>query len=107
MSDDEVADFSSRVDLTALGEYRVAVGQRTREVVQALRPDEWSELQDAEAMQRVNDAGALSQNGQWIASVFGGKTKALILSHTGIAHNFWHLGEAMTVRSLAGAKLPF
>lgn len=107
MTDDEVANVSSRVNLAPLRDYRVAVGQRTREVVQSLRPEQWAELQDADAMQRVIEAGALAPNGQWIASVFGGKSNALILSHTGVAHNFWHLGEAMTVRSLAGAKLPF
>jgi hypothetical protein len=105
MNDDDVADFTRRVDLDALKEYRNAVGRRTREVVQAMRPEEWAELQDAEAMQRVTEAGALSENGQWIASVFGGKSKALILSHTCVAHSFWHLGEGITVRSLIGAKV--
>ncbi len=105
MNDDEVADFSGRVDLEALKDYRSAVGTRTREVVQSLRPEAWAELQDADSMQRVSDAGALAPSGQWIASVFGGKSNALILSHTCVAHNFWHLGEAVTVRGLVGAKL--
>jgi hypothetical protein len=105
MNDDEVADFTSRVNLDALKEYRNAVGRQTRKVVGAMRPEEWAELQDAEAMQRVSEAGALSENGQWIASVFGGKSKALILSHTCVAHSFWHLGEGVTVRSLIGAKV--
>jgi hypothetical protein len=105
MNDDEVADFTNRVNLNALKEYRNAVGRRTREVVQELRPEEWTELQDAGAMQRVAEAGAIGENAQWMASAFGGKSKALILSHTCVAHSFWHLGEGVTVRSLVGAKL--
>jgi hypothetical protein len=105
MSDDEVADFTERVDLDALKEYRNAVGSRTREVVKGLPLGQWAELQDVDAMKRVTEAEALSESGQWIASVFGGKSKALILSHTCVAHNFWHLGEGVTVRSLIGAKL--
>jgi len=30
----------------------------------------------------------------------------MILTHAAVGHNFWHLGEAVTVRSLAGASLP-
>jgi hypothetical protein len=105
MNDDEVAEFTNRVNLDALKEYRNAVGRRTREVVQELRPEEWTELQDAGAMQRVAEAGAIGENAQWMASAFGGKSKALILSHTCVAHSFWHLGEGVTVRSLVGAKL--
>jgi hypothetical protein len=105
MNDDEVADFTIRVNLDALKEYRNAVGRRTREVVAAMRAEEWAELQDPEAMQRVADAGAIGENAQWLAGAFGGKSNALILSHTCVAHSFWHLGEGVTVRSLIGAKL--
>jgi hypothetical protein len=106
MTDDDVSDFSARVDIATMRAYRAAVGKRTREVVSALRPEEWAEIQDADSMQRVDAAGALGPNAGWIPTVFGGKSNALILSHTGVGHNFWHLGEAMTVRSLAGLRLP-
>jgi hypothetical protein len=107
MTDDEVSDFSQRVDITALREYRAAVGRRTREVVGALSADDWDQLIDADAMERARAIGAIGPNAGWLVGVFGGKTKALILGHVGTGHNFWHLGEAMTVRSLAGLPLPF
>jgi hypothetical protein len=107
MTDDEVCDFSRRVDIAALRAYRAAVGRRTREVVGALTPDDWDELIDGDAMERAAASGAIGPNAGWLKVVFGGKTKALIISHVGASHNFWHLGEAMTVRSLAGQRLPF
>jgi hypothetical protein len=106
MTDDEVADFSAQVDIPTMQAYRAAVGLRTREVVSAMRPDEWAELQDANSMERAKAAGAIGPNAQWLPGVFGGKSKALILGHVGTGHNFWHLGEAMTVRSLLGLRLP-
>lgn len=106
MTDDEVADFSGQVDIATMQAYRSAVGLRTREVVSALRPDEWAELQDADAMERAMAAGAIGPNAQWLTGLFGGKSKALILGHVGTGHNFWHLGEAVTVRTLLGQKLP-
>ncbi|MEX1255314.1 MAG: DinB family protein [Dehalococcoidia bacterium] len=107
MSDDEVSDFSQRVDIATLRAYRAAVGRRTREVVGGLKADDWDQLIDTDAMERAAAAGAIGPNAGWLSVVFGGKTKALILSHVGASHNFWHLGEAMTVRSLAGQRLPF
>ena len=104
MTDDEVAGFN--VDIATLRAYRAAVGRRTREVVRALRPEQWGAMQDADSMRRAKDAGALGPNAGWIADSFGGKSNALILGHVGTGHNFWHLGEAMTVRSLAGLRLP-
>jgi len=106
MTDDEVADFSACVDIATMRAYRAAVGKRTREVVSALGPGEWEQLQDEDAMQRALAAGAIGENARWLTQVFGGKSKALILGHVGTGHNFWHLGEAMTVRSLAGLRLP-
>jgi hypothetical protein len=87
-------------------EYRSAVGKRTREVAQALAPEAWPDLIDESAMQRAIDAGAIGPNAQWLVGVFGGKSNALILSHVGTSHNFWHLGEAVTMRSLLGQPLP-
>ena len=55
MTDDELAGFD--VDVATRRAYRAAVGKRTRGSRQALRPEEWAEVQDADAMQRVSDVG--------------------------------------------------
>jgi hypothetical protein len=48
----------------------------------------------------------IAHNRNAIMRSFGGRSKAMILTHAAVGHNFWHLGEAVTVRSLAGASLP-
>jgi hypothetical protein len=106
MSDDEVAGFTATLNIAELREYRASVGQRTREIVSAMRPEEWDEILGPEAMERMKAAGGIGPNAGWLEGVFGGKSKALIMSHVGTGHNFWHLGEAMTLRSLAGMRLP-
>ena len=106
MSDDEVADFSGKLNVAELRAYRKAVGLRTREIVAALRSEEWDEILGPDAVERMKGAGGIGPNADWLAEMFGGKSKALILGHVGTGHNFWHLGEAITVRSLAGLRLP-
>jgi hypothetical protein len=104
MTDDEVAGFG--IDVSVLREYRAAVGKRTREVVSAMPVAEWEEILPDAATERMLASGAVGPNAGWVPALFGGKSKALILAHVGSSHNFWHLGEAMTVRSLSGQRLP-
>jgi hypothetical protein len=105
MTDDEVGDFTARVDLPAMRAYRAAVGKRTQELVRAMPLGDWEQPVDADAMQRAQESGAIGPNAGWLVTVFGGKTKALLISHASTCHGFWRLGEAVTVRSLCGAPL--
>jgi len=106
MSDDEVADMTQRVDIPALRAYRAAVGQRTREVVAGMRPQQLDELIDIARVEQLFADGVFSEQSGWLRGFVAGKTKAFILGHTGNGHNFMHLGEAWCVRSLLGLRLP-
>jgi hypothetical protein len=64
------------VVVAAVREYRVAVGERTRDVVAALRPEAWDEILGVDQL--------------------GG---------TAIRHNAGHIGEAVTIHALAGFGL--
>jgi hypothetical protein len=88
----EVAAFSDAVDVAAVRAYRDAVGRRTREVVAALGDARWEE--------RFTEADA-ARAPAWF-TVFTGQPRALELGTAAITHNAIHLGEAITVRSLAG-----
>jgi hypothetical protein len=106
MSDEEVADFTQRVNIEALRAYRAAVGRRTKEVVSAMRPEELDEIIDADHVERAYADGVIGEQAAWIRGFIGGKTKAYLLGHVGNGHNFMHLGEAWCVRSLLGHRLP-
>jgi len=92
MTEDELTDFAGRVAIAAVRAYRDAVGLRTREVIAALGPAGWTDL--------VGTADAARLPG-WFQA-FVGQPRAFELGTSAITHNAIHLGEAVTVRSLAG-----
>jgi len=105
MTSDEVTQMSVRADVAAVRAYRSAVGRRTQEVVRALRPEAWDEIVEAADIRRAAAAGALRDwvdgaNYPWL-----GWTRAEQLASSALRHNSAHIGEAVTVRSLAGVGL--
>ena len=106
MTDEEVGDFSERVDISALRAYRDAVGKRSIEVISAMQPDELDEPIDHSIVKKAFSDGTISENAGWLDGFMQSKTKAFVLGHTMTAHNFMHLGEAFCLRSLLGMRLP-
>jgi hypothetical protein len=91
MTEDELSEFAARVDVAAVRAYRDAVGLRTRDVVATLAPARWVEPVSAVDAARVPE---------WF-TVFEGQSRAFELATSAITHNAMHLGEAVTIRSLA------
>jgi len=106
MTESEVAALSEQIDLAVVTEYRNAVGESVRQFVADLRPDDWTGNVDASDMQRAVDQGAFGPNAGWLETAFQGRSRAGVLSFLTVIHNAEHLGEALTVRSLAGLGLP-
>lgn len=105
MSEDEVAELTVRADVAAVRAYRSAVGIRTRQVVQALRPDAWDALVGQADVARAAAAGALRD---WIEGQpypWVGWSRADQLASSALRHNAAHVGEAVTIGSLAGFNL--
>lgn len=98
MSDDEVADWSARLDLVALRGYRAEVGRRTRSWVsdgglERLEPD----VPVRERLSAVNgtfDEGSIELIDFW--STIGAH---ILVATPVLAHQALHLGEARVVRS--------
>jgi hypothetical protein len=109
MTDGEVVELTGRADVGAVRAYRAAVGRQTREVVSALRPDAWDEIVGLADTARAAAAGAFAPNTPWVEGVgyrpWQGHSRAAQLAGSAIRHNAVHLGEAITVRSLAGFPL--
>ena len=109
MAESDVADLTKRADIVAVGAYRAAVARRTREVVQALRPEAWEEVVGFADTARAAAAGAYAPNTAWKDGVgytpWQGHSRAAQLAGSAIRHNALHLGEAVTVRSLGGFAL--
>jgi DinB superfamily len=109
MTDDEVSEFGRRADVAAVRAYREAVGRRTREVVQALPPAAWDEPVTAADTARAAAAGAFAPHAGWVDGVgfppWQDQSRAARLSGAALRHNAMHIGEAVTVRGLAGRGL--
>jgi hypothetical protein len=106
MTADEVAELSERADVAAVRAYRSAVGVRTREVVRTLRPEAWDEILGLADTTRAAAVGAFGPNDTWVDGVghtpWQGHTRGEQLGQTAIRHNAGHIGEAVTIRGLAG-----
>lgn len=53
MDDDEVSEFSMRVDIDALSAYHAAVGKRTEKIVEALTPEDLDEVADPSEIRKA------------------------------------------------------
>jgi hypothetical protein len=105
MTSDEVTEMSARADVAAVRAYRSAVGRRTQEVVRALRPEAWDEIVEAPDIRRAAAAGALRDWVEGARYPWLGWTRAEQLASSALRHNSAHIGEAVTIRSVAGVGL--
>jgi hypothetical protein len=108
MSDEEVGDFTEKVDLVVLKDYYKAVGSRTQEVVRYLRPEELDQVPDAAYLSRklVEDGTANQHIINRIIWEREGNNKGWWLGHLGLTHNHLHRGEALTIRGILGIRNP-
>ena len=105
MTDDEVAEMTARADVAAVRAYRSAVGRRTREVVAALPASAWDAVIGVEDIRRGAAVGAFRDWVEGTTYPWLGWTRAEQLASSALRRNSAHIGEAVTIRSLAGIGL--
>lgn len=98
MAQAEVADLSARIDLEALRAYRSAVGRRTREIIQGLRPQDLKKKVDPARLQQVMDQGALVEAAREIADYWSRRDIAGLLLMPATRHNLVHLNESLNIK---------
>ena len=97
--------MTARADVAAIRAYRSAVGRRTREVVAALRIEAWDEVIGVEDIRRGAAVGAFRDWVDGAGYPWLGWTRGDQLASSALRHNAAHIGEAVTIRSLAGLGL--
>ena len=105
MTDNEVTEMTAQADVAAVRAYRAAVGIRTREVVQGLRADAWTDIIGDEDIKRAAATGAFRDWVEGVKYPWFGWSRADQLASSALRHNAAHLGEAVTIRGLAGFGL--
>ena len=94
----EIINFSTRIEIPALRAYRMAVGRRTRQIVQALQPEEFKRKTDPVLLQQVLKEEAVLTSEQWLIDYWGKLTVAGFLLMPPTRHNLVHLNEAMNIK---------
>lgn len=105
MTEDEVAEMTARADIGAVRAYRSAVGRRTQEVARELCSQAWEEIVGVEDIRRGAAVGAFRDWVEGTSYPWLGWTRAEQLASSALRHNAAHIGEAVTIRSLAGIGL--
>jgi hypothetical protein len=102
MTSAEVTELTGQIDVSALREYRDAVGRRTREIVGGYKAQDWDGQVTAEGMQAAASAGAFGVRTEGVLKVFTGRPRTGVLTGIALFHPAGHMGEAATVRSAGG-----
>ncbi len=98
MNDDGVVNLSAAIAIESLQAYRMAVGRRTREIVQQLRPEDFTQNVAPARLQRVRDEGAVLAAAEGVIEYWGKRNIAGLLLMPATRHNFLHLNEARRVK---------
>lgn len=105
MTDQEVTELSAQIDLALFRDYRIAVIERTRQVVESLAPSSWDDPVAAAHAKRValeDMHETLAHPERWVDRWSAERSKGSWLFGYVINHAYRHLGEAFTIRSLLG-----
>jgi hypothetical protein len=102
MTTAEVTELTRQIDLSALREYRDAVGLRTRQVVGGFKAEDWEGQVTDEAVKRTAAEGAFGVRTEMVVKAFPGRPRAAMLSGIALFHSAGHMGEAATIRSAGG-----
>lgn len=93
-----VAELSAALDIGALRAYRVAIGRRTREIVQQLDAEALKQKVDPIRLQQVMDVGAVLKAARGIVDYWGRRNVAGLLLMPATRHSPVHLNEALRLK---------
>lgn len=100
MSDDEIIDFSSRIDMIELRNYRNAVGARTRSVLLNLKPADMKSKVKPDRLKRILDEGGVLDvdASRWLLDFWGKKNVAGLILMPVTRHQVVHLNDSLKLK---------
>ncbi len=103
LNDDEVDDFSRRVDASSLLEYWDAVQKHTQSWLSDVSPDELDIVPNLrERLEAVPEV--VSQQAGWVLQIWANQPVSFFLRWVTIGHGYLHLGEMQAVRGQLGLR---
>jgi hypothetical protein len=94
----DIETLSQEIVLQALRGYRIAVGLRTREIIQSLTPERLSEKVSQADIQQVRQQRAVLPEAEDLLAYWGSRTIRGLLLMPATRHNMVHLNEAMSLK---------
>lgn len=106
MTHAEITAFSSTLNMQILREYRVAVGQRTREIISNFNPADLKRKMQTSRLQRIIDESAVLniEGANWLIDFWGRKNVAGILLMPVTRHQLVHINESLRLKQLLMKK---
>ncbi|WML32819.1 DinB family protein [Clostridium sp. OS1-26] len=100
MTNKEIVDFSSNIDMQELRNYRKAVGRKTREIIKRFEPSDLKRKMEASRLQRVLDEGGVLnvEGANWLIDFWGKKNVAGILLMPVTRHHIVHINESIKLK---------
>lgn len=107
MTDEEMIAFSSTVDISELRNYRMAVGKKTREIINRLRANDLKRKMEPEQLQRILDEGAVlnAEGSKWLIDFWGRKTVSGILLMPITRHQIVHINDCLKLKEKCKRKI--
>lgn len=106
MTDEEILDLSAKLNMTALRSYRIAVGRKTREIIQGFRPADLKRKMDPARLQQILDEGAVLdvEGSSWLVDFWGRKNVAGILLMPATRHPLGHIHESLRLKKISNRR---
>jgi len=98
------ARLSANIDIQCLREYRAAVAQRTRQIVQVLQAQDFKKKVDPSRILKVLSEGAVTPEAMEIVDYWSKKTIAGLLLMPPTRHCILHLNEGMRIRKMVRTR---
>lgn len=98
MDDESMAELSATIDIKALREYRIVVGQKTHTIVQRLQPESLKQKVDPLRIQKVRDGKVVVEAASGIVDYWSKRNIAGLLLMPPTRHCITHLNEALRLK---------
>lgn len=101
MSEKEILEFSKDINIEALRDYRIAVGRKTREILQTLKASDLKKEIEQKRLERVLNEGAVLnvESANWLIEYWGKRNFAGILLMPITRHHLVHLNESIRAKN--------
>lgn len=109
MTDDEIIDFSKNIDITALKNYRMAVGTQTQQLLCNLTFADMKRKIEKRSLERIRAEGGVTDHPDsiWLLDFWGKKDVAGIISMPLTRHQIVHINDAFTLKQSIRKKKNF